>query len=379
MSPLSQQHTYAFDLIWSQLAARQNRHSSTWWFFLLFPEGPQGYGPRQLMFTVAARADKQVRVNDTWLPAMDLARPVRSGVDHFPALAVGWYFDGQMVHEALLNEVATATLSATDQTLRCWADGSAAAPGCEFRATVGPAPGMEATIRGSGIQANFSTWGDLDSKYTAPDIADDSRNPLGNVHFVAWRRMHFAGDFDLPGGRERLEGLGYFQRVCMNMPLIPWKWIWALFPDGTLFSSFVPYAGLNLTRGSYRFFSRNRLEQATISVRQSAYWQRPGTTDETLFDQVTVLPLVEGDGHPHFLVTARNGQGDWLSFRAASGGHAGFGVHRPVAGPLRSHWHYNEYMFRVADLEGAVGGEPISTATQGQGFGNLEYTWGLGL
>ena len=43
---------------------RQNRHSSTWWFFLLFPQGPDGYGPRQLMFTIAARRGREMRITD---------------------------------------------------------------------------------------------------------------------------------------------------------------------------------------------------------------------------------------------------------------------------------------------------------------------------
>ena len=39
-----------FDLIWSQMPHMPNRMSSSWWFFLLFPKGEDGYGPKQFMF-----------------------------------------------------------------------------------------------------------------------------------------------------------------------------------------------------------------------------------------------------------------------------------------------------------------------------------------
>ena len=91
-------HQAVIDLIWSQMPAKQNRHASSWWFFLLCPEGPDGYGPRQMMFTVAARAGRRIRINDVWLPGLNLARPV-AGVDRFDAMSVGWYCDGETVHD----------------------------------------------------------------------------------------------------------------------------------------------------------------------------------------------------------------------------------------------------------------------------------------
>ena len=92
-------HQAVIDLIWSQLPEKQNRHSSSWWFFLLCPEGPDGYGPRQLMFTIAARAGRRIRINDVWLPGLDLKRPLAGNTDRFDAMCVGWYCDGQTVHD----------------------------------------------------------------------------------------------------------------------------------------------------------------------------------------------------------------------------------------------------------------------------------------
>src|SRR5690554_6745639 len=81
----------AFDLIWTQMPERQKRTSSSWWFFLLFPRDEEGYGRRQLMFTIASRVGRQICINDVELPGIDLKRQVEDGLDRFHAMAVGWY------------------------------------------------------------------------------------------------------------------------------------------------------------------------------------------------------------------------------------------------------------------------------------------------
>src|SRR5690606_26160797 len=85
------EHQAVLDLIFSQMPERQNSTSSSWWFFLLFPEGPDGYGPRQLMFTIAARAGKEIRITDVPLRGIDRKRPLDGGIDRFEATSVGWY------------------------------------------------------------------------------------------------------------------------------------------------------------------------------------------------------------------------------------------------------------------------------------------------
>jgi hypothetical protein len=50
-----------------------------------------------------------------------------------------------------------------------------------------------------------------------------------------------------------------------------------------------------------------------------------------------------------------------------------------LGGLWSSRYNYNEYLFRMGDLEGMVRGKAINESTVGKGWGNLEYTWGLGL
>lgn len=152
------------------------------------------------------------------------------------------------------------------------------------------------------------------------------------------------------------------------------------FPDGTAFSVFVPFVGPQLFRRGYRFFSSERLERATIPLRQSGLWEWGPSGDRAEFETARVEPILDPGPHPDFAVHADDPDGDFVRFEAASYGHARNHLDRPVLrGLLETHWSYNEYLFRVEGLEGRIGGRDLGEGSLGEGFGTLEYAWGLGL
>ncbi len=369
-----------FDLIWSQMPHMQNRMSSSWWFFLLFPKGEVGYGPKQLMFSLANRVGDSITISGVQLPGIDLKRPIHDGIDQFEALSAGWYCDGQTVHEDLVKQTASATLS-SEGYIRAWADQpNGEKYGGEIRASLDSPMTLEADFKGARGEAHFTTWGDLYTLDTSPDESINIATPIGGTHFIAWRLINFKGDFRTPAGIEHLEGVGYFQRVCLNVPTFPWKWIWAVFEDGTLFSSYIPYIGSNLLRRGYKFFSRKWLEERTISVAAGAFIDFHGPEERLDFDTAIITPILGNKLHPDFAVNARFKNGDFLRFRAECYGHAGQSLDRKLLnGRLHSQWTYNEYMFRMREISGRIGDKVINEQTMGRGFGNLEYTWGLGL
>lgn len=377
------EHQRIYDLIWSQLPERQNRTSSTWWFFILFPKGPEGYGPRQMMFSIATRVGQTIRINDTELPGLDLKRNIENGVDQFPAMAVGWYCDGQQVHEDIIKTTAVTHLSLPDKIVDCTAPSTdGRSYGYQIRASHNPPLSLDVSITGQNGRAHFTAWGDLNCHDNAPQEAIDIDTPFGGTHFVAWRRMNFKGEFDLPGtGKETIEGLTYFQRVCLNVPTFPWKWIWTLFPDGSMFSAYVPYVGLNLFRKGYTFFDSNRKEQAALAISPKAFWDWPdGRQRIWLKKRTKVVPVLGRGEHPQFEVSTENEAGDFIRFTAVPYGRAHLYLDRPILrGRKTSRWDYNEYMFRAENLNGRIQGQTINSETFGQGFGTLEYTWGLGI
>ncbi|NHN43059.1 hypothetical protein G9C85_15690 [Halorubellus sp. JP-L1] len=404
-------HERVFERIWTQLPEQQNRTSSSWWFFILFPEGDAGYGPRQLMFSIAARVGDRIRVNDVWLPGMDLDREIVDGVDEFDAISVGWDGDDERVDERIVNQPARATLS-RDGSIEAWtetADGERR--GSEISASEDRPLGLDAEFVGEKGAVEFEAWGDLDSPTTAPVQSMAMDTPAGGVDVVAFRQMRFEGEFDLPAGREQLEGACYFQRVCFNVPLFPWKWIWAVFPDGGAFSAMIPFVGPHVLREGYGFYDSETLERASIPVRPSAFWSPGDGGDVVEFDDVTIEPVLDGptvaadgtgdvdhaaagstatdpaavdstasDAHPDFAVEATTDDGEFVEFRAETYGHARNHVDRPIlGGRLESHWSYNEYMFQMTDLDGRVGDSHLSAETVGDAYGTLEYSTGLGL
>ncbi len=359
----------------------QNRASSAWWFFLLFPKGEQGYGPRQLVFTIAARAGDRIRINDLDMQGIDLNRQVVDGEDAFDAAALGWYCDGETVHHDYPDIAAPTTMSFRDGVIQTGEiDDLGPARGMLFRKSSERTLGMEAIIQNDLGQTRFEAWGDLDCHATSPDNSMNIDTPFGGTHYIGWRRMRFDGLFQLPDGPEQLEGIGFFQRVSLNVPVFPWKWIWAIMPDESMFSAYVPYIGRNLRRKRYEFFETTQQEQTALTISQSATWIGPGAAPPVTFNRVDVRPVLRPGLPPAFTVAAHNVQGDELSFTADSYGHSRYTIDRPIlGGRFQSHWDYNEYMFRMANLDGRINGQAINQATMGQGFGNLEYTWGLGL
>ena len=370
-----------YDLIWSQMPHMQKPTSSSWWFFILFPKEAEGYGPRQMMFSIASRVGETISINGSMLPGIDLKRKIVDGVDIFDAIATGWYCDGEQVYDEFVEQTAVTTLSEHDGFIKCWADKSDGTQhGYEISRSINRPLALTAKIRGAKGTAEFEAWGDLDSLDSSPHESLNINTPLGGTHFIAWRRMNFEGVFDLPTGQEELAGICYFQRVCLNVPTFPWKWIWSLFPDGSMFSAYIPYVGRNLLRKGYQFFASNQKEQAIIPIAANGFWDWPGPSERVIFKKAGITPILGNGPHPQFMVQMSNKQGDHLSFLAAPYGHANMCIDRPVLnGRFESHWNYNEYMFRMQQLNGRVSGKHITKATMGQAFGSLEYTWGLGL
>jgi len=375
------EHRRVFEKIWWQNPERQNGTSSSWWFFLLFPDGEAGYGPRQLMFSIAACMGEQCHVNGLPAHSMSPDRPISDGVDRFNATTVGWAGDADVVHDHVVKQPAEAVLSRDDQRLAAWADRDDGTRRGSEIATLSNRPlGLRAHVVGDDAEAEFEAWGELDSKMTAPHHSLDIDTPLGGAEVVAWRQMSFEGEFDLPGGAETLSGSCYFQRVCFDMPLVPWKWIWALFPDESTFSALVPFIGPQLFRRGYKFFDSNRLERLTIPLKQSGFWHWGDDGGHVEFDRISIEPLLDTGEHPDFDVRVENDAGEYVRFVARTYGHARNWLDRMrFGGRVGSHWSYNEFMFRMAGLAGHVGGQRIDEASMGPGFGTLEYSTGLGL
>ncbi|MCI0394962.1 MAG: hypothetical protein L0332_15065 [Chloroflexi bacterium] len=371
--------TQPFDLIWTQLPERQGRYSSTWWFFLLAPRQAEGYGPKQMMFTLASRVGGPIVMSGVKQAGLDRRRPAGGEEEQFNTMAVGWIHDGERTHERIVNQPVVATLSKKG-FLAGWAGAAGGQRwGAELKAAADLPSGINAHFAGQKGYARFEVWADDSARLTTPGETLDLQTPLGGAHVVGWQQLSFRGEFGYPGNQEQLEGIGYFQRVCLNFPAFPWKWIWVAFEDKSIFSCFIPYLGLNLFRRGEWFFP-GFLETTTIPIKPNGYFAWGDSLEMVRFNKVRVTPTTWTNGCPAFAVECRSSAGDFIRYRIEPYGHAQLTLDRPLLrGLWRSTFNYNEYMFRVRELSGNVGGRPLGTSRPGNGFGNIEYTWGMGL
>jgi hypothetical protein len=373
---IKQNQQEGFDLIWQRFPERNIASSSVWWYIMLMPEQAEGYGPMQAMFSLIAMAGDSFQVNKVRHPGYDRKITLVGDEEQLNTTALGWYFDGQTKHKNLVHEDFSSVLS-PHGSVRGWKEAEDGKKvGGEF-SSYGDRPfGIRGEFVGANGGALFEAWGDPRSDSTSPGFVYDYDYKIGGFHVVSWRHLHFAGEITSPNGTEAVAGIGYFQRVCFNVPLFPWKWIWTSFADGSFFSCTIPYAGLQLLRRRDRFYP-DVLERATLPVIRGGFFHWADGCKETVFSKSTVIPRA-GVPYPSFAVECFSKTGDHIRFDVVPYSHLQYLLNRPIlGGHAKSCFNYNEFPFRVANLEGVVDGRVINRQTLGEGFGNCEYTWGL--
>ncbi len=374
----STQHL-GFQRMWRRFPEKTNRHSSVWWFFLLTPRQPEGFGPKQAMVTLVSRVGEQVAINNIWHKGLTTDKSPQTPVSHFDGMALNWINTGNKMYEGIVHQPGQITL---DQSgcVSLWAEQSdGTRHGGQMETLPGKPFGVRARFAGKHGYSHFDAWGDPAHEADSPDSVLDLSTPFGGSRVVAWKRAQFAGEFATPEGVEQWEGIGYFQRVCLDFTPFPWKWIWAAFEDESVFSAFIPYVGLNLLRRGDWFYP-NALEKLTIPVRRTGYFNRGDSKQTVDFDHVNITPQLNGSEFPEFDVTCRANSGDHFSFRLLPHAHAQVLLDRRIFGGLWfSRYNYNEYLFRMGNVQGEIAGMKLTPQTVGNGWGNIEYTWGMGL
>ncbi|MCH8905794.1 MAG: hypothetical protein IH840_01795 [Candidatus Heimdallarchaeota archaeon] len=381
-STITHDPSIAFKDIWTHHAELQNWSSSSWWFFLLLPRQEKGYGPKQLMFTYASRTGSEIKVNSTWQKGFDPNR--RKGkIEQFMTTVVGWINDGTHVHEQVVHQPALATLDYEQQRLEAWEthkDGNSY--GATLQGKVDDKYSIEANFVGKKGSAKFTIWNAGLNPVEVPNLIDvrgPNNGKLGGTNLVAWRKASFKGTFTSPSGKETLEGHAYFQRVLMNVPMFPWFWNISLFENGSLFSAFVPYMGLQAIRRDYYFYPQ-WMERMIIPLGGTAYFHDAKTGETTGFDRARVYPEKNGNDHPNFIVKAESLNGDKILLRYRSHNHAQFLLDRRIFQRLwQTKFNYNEYMIEVVKMTGKIDGKPLNMKVIGKGWGNMEYCWGMSL
>jgi len=364
-----------YELIWDRMPERQNRFSTVWWYYMLFPRQAEGYGPAQMMYGIASKRGR-FRINGRTLDGLSRRVPLRGAVEPFTALTLGWRHDGHQLHERALETVTQATLDG-DGRLAAWDSGDGSGYGGEIKRLSHRPFGMEARFHGPGGHAHFEAWGDPGQDITSVRETIDVNSAFGGMHSVALDCLQFEGTFGGPGGTRYVEGLGCFHRICINTPWCPWKWLYAVFADGSVFTCFLPYLGLQVLRRKDTLLP-GFLERATVSFMPIGLFS-PGDTRATIhFDEVRVTPEVTRGRHPRFAVNCRRKNGGFIQFRLVPYDRTQYKMETPMFKErLHTQFAYNVYLSEVEGLSGSLGDRSLTPQTLGRGYGNCEYTWGM--
>jgi hypothetical protein len=369
-----------YDYLWKPLTKLMNKYTSNWWFFLLLPKQRKGYGPKQLMYTFATQKGKILRLNGRWCKGMKNIND--QPINKMNGIATGWYFDGHKMHEELSFLPGELILDTPSRSLQIQA------PHIDKKQIIHSKEDYYAKmyqddnkilhLEFSGLngKGKFQFWMDHVSTMTRPFVLH-RQIKLGGVHMAALKYLHFKGTIETHSGKESLEGVGYFQKVMMNMPMFPWLWHWSVTENGSVLSYFSAYIGFQALRRNLSIWPHS-LESHTRNIQSSAYFYDNKTHQEYNFKKVKIKPETRKGKLPYFKCEGTNPQtNDLLSFRCYPYQHTNFITERPLVNGITNKFTYNEYPVRVKDLELKIDNNQHDYEFHEPIFGNCEYTWGL--
>ncbi|MHA2097318.1 MAG: hypothetical protein ACW99A_01420 [Candidatus Kariarchaeaceae archaeon] len=357
----------------------QNEFSSMWFFFVLFPKQEEGFGPKQLMFSFASKVAKSYGVNGIWQKGMTFNDEDKKERE-FMTTAVGWCFDGNEVHEDLVHQPALARISKKGSVKAWVSQKNGEKYGGEIIAPNLNEERLEVYFNGKNGFGKFEVWSEDDWDISKPKNYD-TVSKFHSSLLVAWRKFNFKGNFGYNGVEEYLEGYGYFQRVCVNLPTMPWYWPILMFPDGSIYSSFQPFFGLS----SFKYDEKLRnktLRKLRLNLSSTAYYADNTTKEVIEFSDAFVQEVdVEGSNDIFIEAISKNDNtGDYIKVRMKSLGETGFDLEKNLYGYFHSLWNYNEHIVQVVEIKGNIRGKDISNKIRngkGQIYGNCEYCWGM--
>lgn len=376
-NPLRDPSLSGLEEIFETYPQMQNSTSSMWFFFLLFPKQGDAYGPKQMMYTFASKMGKAYGVNGKWQKGMQKTQYL-DGIREFMTTAVGWFFDGHKVHEDIVHQPVKASVS-KEGWVKAWeTTASGEKHGGEIIVVSKDPPELQVHFHGENGEASFKVWAESDWEMATPNN-HDIYNRWYNSLLVSWRRFSFSGKFTYNGVKEDHDGYGYFQRVCLNIPMLPWFWPILVFEDGSVFSSFQPYLGLNNFRKHNRVLNPI-LKRIRLDVATTAYYADAKEQEIIQFTESHV-EAIEEDGMVLIQIMSSNPEtGDYMRIQAKSLAETGFDLEKYYALDfLHSLHNYNEHIVQVVGLDGSINGKKLDLNSVGKIFGNVEYCWGMSI
>ena len=365
-----------------------------WWLVMLEDEGGNPAG-KQLMVLWSTKDNPIVEVNGVkWQP---VGRP---GIDEDGGIAIegmvaAWWYDGKEMHEPLI--MKECKMVSLDDKHPLWptkgsGEGSGAViPLVDDDLSLGLTEGNkkfwlnltsdEAAQKNGApksIKAELTPWWGPPSKLTYKNNVF-----LSNMGYDILRIQGTKASIVIDG--KEFEGTGYFQKVSVQAPTLPWFWGMLHFDDGSYLDWFMPHLSfscLNLDDKPWKLRDIFRNPKIGSGIFHDAKRDR---TEEFKNCEVELLEpedgeeiLIDNDGNklPKFRVRLWN-EKTKISLEVRAASRAKWTFDQPTRAGMVSHLTYNEYpleLLRISilDEKGLRTKKDYSWI-----HGNAEHSWGL--
>ncbi len=366
-----------------------------WWVILFIPDPDNPSRSRQLMVLWSSKETPAIRVNDHWWKPGSRMRVDEHKGHVVPGMVCSWWYDGKEMHEPLI--MKECKMVSLDDKHPLWpSEGSGKGSGAVV-------PLLDDDLSLGLTEGNKKFWLNLTSdeaaqKNGAPRSIKAELTPwwgppsqltyknnvfFSNMGYDILRIQGTKASVVIDG--ENFEGTGYFQKVSVQAPTVPWFWGMLHFDDGSYLDWFMPHISFSCLNmddkpwklrdifrkkmsGSGIFHDANRDATEEFNNCEVELVQ-PEEEEEILFDN-------NGNKLPKFRVRLWN-EKTKISLEVRAASRARWTFDQPTRAGMVSHLTYNEYpleLLRISilDEQGLRTKKDYSWI-----HGNAEHSWGL--
>jgi len=365
-----------------------------WWVILFIPDPDNPSRSRQLMVLWSSKETPAIRVNDHWWKPGSRMRVDENKGHVVPGMVCSWWYDGKDMHEPLL--MKECKMFSLDDKHPLWPiEGNGEGSGAVI-------PLVDDDLSLGLTKGNKKFWLNLTSseaaqKKGAPKSFKAELTPWwGPPSKLTYKNNVFFSDMgydilriqgtkaSIKIDNEDFEGTGYFQKVSVQAPTLPWFWGMLHFDDGSYLDWFMPHLSfscLNMDDKPWKLrdiFRNPKIGSGIFHDANRDKTEEFKNCEVELIEPVNEEILTDNDGNklPKFRVRLWNDTTKIsLEVRAAS--RAKWTFDQPTRAGMVSHLTYNEYPLEllrisISDEQGLRTKNDYSWI-----HGNAEHSWGL--
>ncbi len=365
-----------------------------WWVILFIPDPDNPSRSRQLMVLWSSKETPAIRVNDHWWKPGSRMRVDENRGHVVPGMVCSWWYDGKEMHEPLL--MKECKMFSLDDKHPLWPiEGNGEGSGAVI-------PLVDDDLSLGLTKGNKKFWLNLTSseaaqKKGAPKSFKAELTPWwGPPSKLTYKNNVFFSDMgydilriqgtkaSIKIDNEDFEGTGYFQKVSVQAPTLPWFWGMLHFDDGSYLDWFMPHLSfscLNMDDKPWKLrdiFRNPKIGSGIFHDANRDKTEEFKNCEVELIEPVNKEILTDNDGNklPKFRVRLWN-ETTKISLEVRAASRAKWTFDQPTRAGMVSHLTYNEYPLEllrisISDEQGLRTKNDYSWI-----HGNAEHSWGL--